>query len=421
MTDEDRIPVTKPALGEAEARAAREVILSGWVTQGPRVEAFESAFRGVTGARHACAVSSCTTGLHLALLVAGVRPGDVVVTVSSSFIATANAIRHAQAEPVFVDIDLPTGNLDPAELDLALRSDFIPGPAGLEYRDIRRLAVGESPLCGRSDPVGRLAAILVVHQVGMPADLPRILPLARRHGLPVVEDAACAIGSRIRMTPDGPWEPIGMPHGDLACFSFHPRKIVTTGDGGMITSKDERHDRRFRLLRQQGMSVPDTVRHQAGTVTFESYDATAFNYRMSDIQAAVGIEQLKRLPEMLARRRDLAEVYRRRLAGLEEIELPSTPAHASPNWQSFIVRLRRPGGQRALMQALLERGISTRRGIMCAHLEAPYAPGWPPGSLPRSALARDTGITLPFYDSMTESEVQRVAGALKEALVRSRS
>jgi dTDP-4-amino-4,6-dideoxygalactose transaminase len=232
-----KIPIARPSLGEEEAEAARRAILSGWITQGPEVAAFEEEFADYVGARHGCAVSSCTTALHLALHALGVGPGDEVITVSHSFIATANAIRYCGASPVFVDVDPRTYNLDPGLLEGA---------------------IGE-----------RTRAIMPVHQMGLPCDLPAILEIAGRHGLPVVEDAACAIGSEIRI--ESRWERIGRPHGLVACFSFHPRKVMTTGDGGMITTSDPGLDRRFRLLRQHAMSIPDTVRHSARAVAFEDY------------------------------------------------------------------------------------------------------------------------------------------------------
>ena len=408
------IPITRPWLGEEEAAAARAAILSGWVTQGPRVREFEEAFAALVGAAHACAVSSCTTALHLALATVGVKPGDVVITASHSFIASANAIRHCGAEPFFVDIAAGSPNMDPGALDRALKEAFTEKDCGLWVRDPAALAAGESSLRGRPAPVGRLAAVLVVHQVGVPADLGRILPLARRHGLPVVEDAACAAGSEVSLDGGATREAVGRPHGDVACFSFHPRKLITTGDGGMLTTRREDYDARFRLLRQHGMSLSDRARHEADRVVVEEYLTTGFNYRMTDVQAALGLEQLKRLPRMLERRRELVARYRAGLSGLPGLSLPAEETHAGTNWQTFAIRLAAAERQRPVMQAVLKRGISTRRGIMCAHREAPYAAMWPEGCLPESEAASDRGVILPLYHDLSEAEQDRVIAALRE-------
>ena len=395
----DLIPIARPLLGAEETDAVGRALASGWVSQGPEVAAFEREFAETVGAGYACALSSCTTALHLALLALGVRPADEVVTVSHSFIATANAIRYCGAVPVFVDIDPGTFNLRPERLEAAI------GP--------------------------RTRAILAVHQLGMPSDLPAILSIARRHGLPVVEDAACAIGSEILI--DGQWEAIGRPHGDIACFSFHPRKVITTGDGGMLTTRNAEYDQRFRLWRQHGMSVPDTVRHGSREVIFESYPELGFNYRMTDIQAAVGRVQLRRLPAIIAERRALAATYGTLLGAIPRLVLPAEPEWARSNWQSFAVRLPAGFAQRAVMQALLDRGIATRRGVMCMHREAAYPPGtWrcgqrgmsrgcacPPytcAALVESELAQDRCLILPLYPGMTTAEQQRVVVALREVL-----
>jgi dTDP-4-amino-4,6-dideoxygalactose transaminase len=374
------IPIIRPVMDERELEAAGRPILSGWVTQGPEVAAFEGEFAAAVGAAHACAVSSCTTALHLALLAAGVRPGDEVITASHSFIATANSIRYCGARPMFVDIEPETFNMDPA----------LVAPAITE----------------------RTRAILCVHQMGMPCDLKAILAVARRHSLPLIEDAACAIGSEILW--NGAWEKIGKPRGDIACFSFHPRKLITTGDGGMITTSNAEWDRQFRLWRQHGMSVPDTVRHGAREVIFESYPELGYNYRMTDLQAAIGREQLKRLPEIVERRRFLAGRYRELLAGVPGLRLPEQPSWARSNFQSYCVRLPEECDQRAVMQFLLEQGIATRRGIMCAHRELPYAGGGE--RLPHSEAAQDRSILLPLFHQMTEDDQQRVALALRQAV-----
>jgi dTDP-4-amino-4,6-dideoxygalactose transaminase len=375
------IPITVPWLGEAEAEAAARVIRSGWLSQGPEVAAFEAEFAGAVGAPFACAVSNCTTALHLALTALGIGPGDEVITASHSFIATANVIRQTGAAPVFADIEADGFNLSPPAVEAAITP--------------------------------RTRAILAVHQIGMPCDLAAFRLLARAYGLRLVEDAACAAGSEVRL--DGEWTRIGAPHGDVACFSFHPRKVITTGEGGMLTTRDPDLDAVFRLLRQHGMSVPDTVRHQARQVIPESYPVCGFNYRMSDLQAAVGRVQLAALPEIVERRRALAEGYRRRLAGLDGLGLPLEPEWARSNWQSFCVRLPRGVHQLELMQAMLDRGVATRRGVMCAHLEPAYARTEAP-PLPRSEAAHRRCILLPLFPQMTDALQDEVADALVAAL-----
>lgn len=394
MSEKDRfIPVARPWMDEREVQAAQRVILSGWVTQGPEVAAFEQEFAEYVGAQQACAVSSCTTALHLALLAAGVQPGDEVITVSHSFIATANSILYCGAIPVFVDIQSTTFNINPSLIEENITE--------------------------------RTRAILCVHQMGMPCDLKEIVVIARKHSLMVIEDAACAIGSEIYW--NGKWEKIGKPHGDLACFSFHPRKIITTGDGGIITAANPEWDRKVRLLRQHGMSVSDTVRHGAKEVIFETYPVTGYNYRLTDIQAAIGREQLKKLSAIVERRRVLAREYQRLLASLPVIGLPGEPLWAKSNWQSFCVRLPVGCNQRKVMQTLLDEGISTRRGIMCIHREKAYGlKNWSCGRtlekcdcqagtcvrLIQSEQAQDQTIILPLFHQMTTSEQERVFKSL---------
>lgn len=413
-----KVAFAKPWLGQEEASAAAEAVLSGWVTQGPRVKRFEDDFAALTGAARACAVSNCTVALQMALAECGVGPGDVVLTVSHSFIATANAVRAVGAEPVFVDIDPDTLNMDPKALARVIEREFEATEQGLRYVDATRLAVPGSLFERLREPYGRLGAVLAVHQLGMPADLAGLLAVAGRHGVPLIEDAACACGSALSLDGGATWEPVGKPHGRTACFSFHPRKIVTTGDGGMLTYTDAGADAQFRLLRQHGMSLSDAARHGAGKVVFEDYLVAGFNYRMTDIQAAVGVEQLKRLPEMVSRRRDLARLYGQALAALPGVSLQREPEWARTNWQSYFIRIEDAALQVPVMQELLDKGVGTRRGVMCAHLEPPYAGVWEKGCLPASEQARDAGIILPLHHEMTPDDVAYVAECLEKALRR---
>ncbi|WP_367319229.1 DegT/DnrJ/EryC1/StrS family aminotransferase [Streptomyces sp. HUAS ZL42] len=372
----DRIPVMIPWLGEEEAKAASDAVLSGWVAQGPRVAEFERAFAERVGAEHGIAVSSCTTALHLSLVALGLGPGDEVVVPSLSFIATANAVRYVGAEPVFADVDPATGNLTTATVD-AVRTP-------------------------------RTKAVLVVHQGGVPADVHALRAACADWDLPLVEDAACAIGS----TAGG--KPVG--HGALiAAWSFHPRKVVTTGEGGMITTDDAEWAARLRRLREHGMNASAAERHASNKPVLESYLEVGYNYRMTDIQAAVGLVQLRKLDAMIVRRRELAARYDTLLQGVPGLTPVRDPAHGQSNFQSYWVLVGEdfPVGRDDLLAALAEAGVSARRGIMAAHLEPAYA-GHPCAPLPATERISRDSLILPLFHTMTEAQQDRVVAALRE-------
>lgn len=378
------IPVAKPYFDENEERAAAEAIRSGWVVQGPRTMEFERMVAERAGAKYALATSNCTTALHLALIALGVGPGDEVLVPSYSFIATANSVLHAGATPIFIDIDARTYNMD-AQL---LEEKIAP----------------------------RTKAIMPVHQIGLAADIDTIQEIACKHNLTVIEDAATIIGGTYKGKPIG-------AHSRAVCFSFHPRKAITTGEGGMVTTNDPEIAHLVEMLRSHGANVSDYARHGAGKVIIEEYPVLGYNYRLTDIQGAVGVEQMKKLDWILQRRVEIGQRYNQAFADLDFIETPYEPPYATHTYQSYCLRIAHnaPKTRDEIMTAMQAANIATRRGVMAAHLEPFYVNRYGRVSLPVTEEATRSTILLPIFAQMTEQEIETVISTFRKIVLNSAS
>lgn len=375
------IPISKPFLTEEEAQQAYDTILSGWITQGPKVTEFEKNIAEYVGTKYAVAVSNCTTALHLAMLVSEISAGDEVICPSLSYIATANAIKYVNAIPVFAEINPLTYNLD--------------------IDDVERKITKKTK------------AILLVHQIGMPADIDEFSSLAKKYNLKIIEDAACAVGSSYKGKKIG-------NHSDLVCFSLHPRKVITTGDGGFITTNREDYYERLKLLRQHGMSVNDRERHVSKKVIFENHLEIGYNYRLTDIQASVGIKQLEKLDWIVSERRKIAHKYHEAFKNISYLKIPQEENGYYSNYQSYSIYLEKncPISRNELMQQMLNFGIATRRGIMTIHREIAYKKEFQNISLPITENVSDNSILLPLFVPMSESDFDYIVSKFLEIILK---
>lgn len=387
-----KIPIAKPLFDQAERDAILEPLESGWLVQGPKVKAFEAAVAAFAGARHAYATTSCTTSLHAALVACGIGAGDEVIVPAFTFVASANAVEYVGAKPVFVDIDLRTFNLDTTALARAI------GP--------------------------RTRAIMPVHLFGLSADMDPIMQLARSHNLRVIEDAACGIGARYKGTHVG-------TIGDAGCFSFHPRKSITTGEGGMVLTDDDELGRTVELLRDHGSEVTDLVRHHGRIALLPEYNMVGFNYRMTDLQGALGVAQMAKLPLVLERKAAYAAAYTDGLASSAVLRPPAVPEGYVHGYQAYVC-LYAPGStdavdpdtlarwssdRDALMGRLSDNGVSTRQGTHAVHALGYYRKRYDidPWDFPNAWIAEHLAIALPLYPAMTDEEFAFVLDQLRAA------
>lgn len=380
MPDHRQIQIATPSLGEEEWQALREPIESGWLTQGPKVAAFEKAFAARHGVQHASAVTSATTGLHLALASLDIGPGDEVIVPAFTWVATANVVVYCGAMPVFVDVDRITFNID-----------------------LKDLARRVSP---------RTKAIIPVHLFGLCADIDAVRSDIRLD-IKIVEDAACAAGAALRGRPAGSL-------GDLGVFSFHPRKSITTGEGGMVTTNNDKLAERVRMLRNHGASVSEEERHQGPRpYLLPDFDLLGFNYRMTDLQGAVGLVQLRKLDQFIDERAQMAARYRKELADIQWLRLPQEPSDGRHAWQAFVTYVdpkTAPRPRNEMMEVLQQRGIATRPGTHAVHMLGYYQKhfGLKPDDFPGARDCDRHSMAIPLHNRMSAEDQAYVIDALHE-------
>lgn len=372
-----RIQVIKPYFTEEEEKEVVETLRSGWIVQGPKVEEFEKKIADYLGVTYAVATNSCTSALHIALILSGVGKGDEVIVPSFTFIATPNSIVYTGAKPIFADIDERTYNIDPVDVE----------------RKITK----------------KTKAILPVHQAGLAADIGALSEIAKKHNLTIIEDGACAIGARIGDTSIGAF-------GNICCLSFHPRKSITTGEGGMLLTDNKAFADTARMIRAHGMSISDRKRFESDTFIDEEYRILGYNYRMSDIHASIGIAQYKKLPEIMEKRTYLANRYTSAFSTNPKVIFPYIPHNYTHTFQSYLIRIKDSNLSRrnAIIQYLLDKGIETRIGIKASHLALLYSKS--NSHLPVTETVAEQIITLPLYPTITDQEQNYVIDQLQDAL-----
>jgi perosamine synthetase len=391
-----KIPITRPYLDDAEAEAVSKVLKSGWLVQGPKVAEFEKRFCQYTGAQFATASSSCTTAIHLGLLALGIGPGDEVLLPSFTFVATANAIEYTGAKPIFIDIDLKTFNIDPSKIEEYLNKD----------RKKR----------------SKVKAILPVHLFGLCADMKPIMELAIKHNLFVTEDAACALGSLYDSKHAGTF-------GNVGCFSFHPRKSITTGEGGMLITDNLEIALKVKSLRNHGAAASDLEKDKINGSLLPDFDILGYNYRLTDVQGAIGLEQLKKLSRIIEKRTEKANKYDVELGNIDWLDTPLVPKGYKHTYQSYVTLIRRPELKQPtpesiknlnrfrnkFMAHLEEKGISTRQGTHAVHTLTYYKTKYniKDTDYLNSFAADRLSITLPLYPQMTKEEQDYVVEQIR--------